>query len=250
MGDKRLKRMKGSSGSSFWPTVVVIADALPGDWSSVVDHERLYFVRGNCMNVNDLDRAGFRKSKCVAIARAHLGGHAAVDKVVDARCLVLAALIENNLPASAHTPLIVDLSFDGSCAYLPRSTVPVPAPPTGPSACPPRSVTSLLSLFRIRDDSQITDFNMSVAEEDYEGLETMEYIYHYRFMKGQVFVASSMTAFVANTVYNPSLVRLVQSLLQAPMLILPLPAVWERKSYADLASWLLKNRNLIALGLF
>eukprot|EP00929_Paragymnodinium_shiwhaense_P022758 TRINITY_DN14444_c3_g1_i1.p1 TRINITY_DN14444_c3_g1~~TRINITY_DN14444_c3_g1_i1.p1 ORF type:complete len:1126 (+),score=244.01 TRINITY_DN14444_c3_g1_i1:182-3559(+) len=248
--DKRLKGMKGSLGASFWPTVVVICEALPEDWYSVVEHERLYFVKGSPTHLPDLEKTGFRRANCIAIARAHLGGHKGAHKVVDARVLVLAALIDSNIPSSAHTPVITDLSFDGSCGFLPRSTVPVPAPPTGPAACPPRSVTSLLRLFRLEDDTQVSEFNDVHAEEDYEALETMEYVYHYRFMKGQVFVSSSMTSFVANTFYNPSLVQLVQYLMQAPLLILPLPAAWERKSYADLSMWLLKNRNLLALGLY
>uniref|UniRef100_A0A7S0AFR1 Uncharacterized protein n=1 Tax=Pyrodinium bahamense TaxID=73915 RepID=A0A7S0AFR1_9DINO len=69
-------------------------------------------------------------------------------------------------------------------------------------------------------------------------------------MCGQVFMASALTTLTAGTVYNPSLVLLVQELLQAPLLLLPLPQVWERKSYGDFAVWLLRSRNLIALGIY
>merc|ERR1719181_1125440 len=77
-------------------------------------------------------------------------------------------------------------------------------------------------------------------EEDYEVLQTPDYAEHPRFMCGMVFVASAMTALVANVMHNPSLVALVDSLLQAPFLLLQVPVVWQGQSYADLCEWLLK----------
>merc|ERR1719230_328794 len=87
-------------------------------------------------------------------------------------------------------------------------------------------------------------------EEDYEVLETPDYAEHPRFMCGMVFVASAMTALVANTMHNHSLISLVSSLLQAPFLLLQVPVVWQGQSYADLCEWLLKQRNLLALGIY
>merc|ERR1712087_936821 len=69
-------------------------------------------------------------------------------------------------------------------------------------------------------------------------------------MRGQVFVAPAMTALMANAFYNESLVPLTNALLQAPMLLLPLPQIWERKSFAKLAAWLLATRSLLALGIY
>merc|ERR1711937_510967 len=51
-------------------------------------------------------------------------------------------------------------------------------------------------------------------EEDYEILETPDYAEHPRFMCGMVFVTSAMTAMVANTMHNHSLISLVSSLLE------------------------------------
>merc|ERR1711976_871437 len=62
-------------------------------------------------------------------------------------------------------------------------------------------------------------------QEDYEILETPDYAEHPRFMCGQVFVTSAMTALVANTMHNQSLISLIDSLLQAPFLLLHVPVV-------------------------
>merc|ERR1712032_106156 len=73
---------------------------------------------------------------------------------------------------------------------------------------------------------------------------------HPRFMAGMVFVTSAMTAMLANTMHNSSLITLVDSLLRAPFLLLQVPVVWQGQSYADLCEWLLKHRNLLPLGIY
>jgi hypothetical protein len=247
--DKRLQGL-GRSGY-FQPAVVVIGEALPGDWYSVVEHERLYFVRGSPLSLKDLNRAGYRQARTIAIARGHLGGHTGANKVADARVLLLTALLEENLSRGADIQVITDLTFDGSCAFLPKSKVPFTAPPVGPTISPPRAITDFAQIANMGDmNTADVDFKQTLAEEDYESLEPINYAYHHRYMTGQIFIASSMTAIVANTLYNPGLVTLIDALIQAPILLLPLPAQWERRSYADLCVWLLRRRNLLALGLY
>merc|ERR1719158_1845395 len=87
-------------------------------------------------------------------------------------------------------------------------------------------------------------------EEDYEMLEMPDYAEHPRFMCGRVFVTSAMTAMVANTMHNHSLVSMVGALLEAPFLLLHVPFVWQGQSYADLCAWLMSKRNLLALGIY
>jgi len=231
-------------GPEFRPAVIVLADALPSDWSDVLEHDRTYFVRGSPLDLADLESAGFREAKTIAIVRGHMGGHVGCHKVADARVLVLTTLIESNLPRSSTATIITDLSFDGSCCFLPASRVSVHGPKMGPAVAVPKHIQNLSDLF-----SDDVNEPGRPAEEDYESLVTLEYAHHHRFMTGQVFIASSMTALVANTFYNPSLLGMVDSLMQAPMILLPLPAAWEKKTYALLVAWLLKKRNLLALGL-
>merc|ERR1719498_2082537 len=96
--------------------------------------------------------------------------------------------------------------------------------------------------------------NTSLAEiafeEDYDILETPDYSEHPRFMNGTVFVTSVMTALVGNTMHNRSMLTSVSALLQAPYLLLQVPHVWQGQSYADMCEWLIKNRNLLALGIY
>lgn len=234
------------------PTVVVLADAMPFDWHSVVNLERTYFVRGSPLSLEALNRAHFRKAKTVAITKAHLGGHLASDTVSDARVLMLAGLVEQQLQGT-NVHVITDLAFEGSCMYLPRGYVPVEMPHAEPSVQPPPHWESVWDLFGFTsDDSKVEDLEFSPppAEEDYEGLPTLPAAFHPRFMTGQVFLASAVTSFVANTLYNPELMQLVGSLMQAPLLLLPLPANWEKRAYCDLVAWLMRSRNLIALGIY
>merc|ERR1719261_2422371 len=87
-------------------------------------------------------------------------------------------------------------------------------------------------------------------EEDYEVLETPDYAEHPRFMSGMVFVTSQMTALVANTMHNHQLCSMVGCLLEAPYLLLHVPYSWQGRCYADLCEWLMRHRNLLALGIY
>eukprot|EP00928_Gymnodinium_smaydae_P087572 TRINITY_DN71823_c0_g1_i1.p1 TRINITY_DN71823_c0_g1~~TRINITY_DN71823_c0_g1_i1.p1 ORF type:complete len:1109 (+),score=229.92 TRINITY_DN71823_c0_g1_i1:115-3441(+) len=242
-----------TSGSAFQPTVVVLADVLPCDWHTVVELPRVYFVRGSPLRLHDLNRAHFKRARAVAIARGHLGGHEDCTNVADANVLVATSLIEENMPGTSQMPVVVDLSFDGSCNFLPKSKVTIEPADTAPATTLPKVLKSLGQAFSGPSNDRevpLDDFSPEPPEENYEDLPWIDYAFHYRFMTGQVFIASAMMSFVANSFYNPSLVQLVSALLNAPLLLLPLPSVWERRSYADLAAWMLKKRNLLALGIF
>mmetsp|Transcript_66588 Transcript_66588/g.147465 ORF Transcript_66588/g.147465 Transcript_66588/m.147465 type:complete len:1184 (-) Transcript_66588:51-3602(-) len=261
----RDKRIKGQVNQ---PAVVVLAEALPNDWHTVIEFERLYFVAGSPLNLDDLDRVGFRKAHAIAIARVHSGikGKQA-SKVSDARVVLATNLIESNLPHDAQAPVITDHAYIGSCDFLPASKVPIDAAPAVPlrNMSGAGSVPTVFRIFSGGEDAASAlkesldnrgaplgelDLGVEPCDEIYEDIEASDYAYQHRFMRGEVFVSTILTTLLANTLYNPSLVPLLHSLVKAPMLLLPLPAEWERKSYADFASWLLTERNILVLGMY
>merc|ERR1712093_137006 len=86
-------------GAAFHPTVVVLSVAMPRDWHTVVDMDRVYFVRGSPLRIQDLERAHFKQARTIAIAKANL----ALMKnqpVTDARVLLLTTLVEDAIRGS------------------------------------------------------------------------------------------------------------------------------------------------------
>jgi hypothetical protein len=247
-------------GSSFHPTVVVLSAAMPRDWYTVVDMERVYFVRGSPLRIQDLERARFKQARTVSIARSNLKS-SETQPVTDARVLLLTTQVEDALRGTGNVNVITDLSYEGSCVLLPKSKVQVESPSIQAAVPIVRTFDNIWEIFNYtagRESSNVSftttsgiqSFDPPPAPENYESLPTVDYAYHYRFMNGQIFLSSAMTSFIANTLYNPELVQLIGSLMQAPLLLLPLPAMWERRAYCDLVAWLLNKRNLLALGLF
>jgi len=243
-------------------SVVVLADALPRDWYTVAKQSGVFFVPGTPLSIDDLERAGFRKARAIAIVRGHGGGSVGPARVADARAILATTLIEAH--RGENGAVITDLSYDTSCTFLPVDQVGqkmVSALVGGPSRRPaggaaPTSLNGLFSSGVSAPTRAVTqwvssDLGQRPYDEDYEQLEAFDYTQHPRFISGQVFVASVvMTSLLANTLHNPSLVEFFEALVQAPFLLLPMPGVWDRRSYADVSLWLLNEKNLIALGLY
>merc|ERR1712032_125170 len=212
--------------------------------------------------MGDLERAGFRKAQAIAVVRGHSGGSVDATKVADARAILATTLIEFHHAEKGST-VITDLSFDTSCTFLPVDQVGqemVSALVGGPSRRPaggpaPTALDGLLfgasSPTSAGAQLPFSDLGQHPYDEDYEELEAFDYTQHPRFICGQVFVASVvMTSLLANTVHNPSLVEFFEALVHAPLLLLPMPAAWDRRNYADVSLRLLTDKNLIALGLY
>jgi hypothetical protein len=260
----RDNRLSGSSKAA----VVILSDILPSDWHSIVHYERLYWVKGSALHHAHLNRAGFRHARAIAIVRGHCGEGSTGRKVADARVLLAANLVEAHLPFDTQTVVITDHCYNGSCDFLPKTHAPIEVlHPDAPCIVGNSGQASLSRLFnslfsgreaptskgtlgnaeRVGDDLGI---HSGPVDEDYEELPSTEYAYHSRYMRGQVFVASVMPALVANTLYNPSLIPLVDGLLHAPMVLVPLPSEWERHIYADFAIWLFNQQELLPLALY
>jgi hypothetical protein len=246
------------------PVLVVLAEELPRDWHAVAEDDNIYFVCGSALSVVDLDRAGFRGANAIAINRCHqpAGKSGKNAKIADARAILATTIIEAQFKDRPPPPVITDLAYDASVEFLPQSHAMMLAMSHIKARPPKRAgggASDFLDLPSLTDGKSQTKADEVVAakglgetsyEEDYEVLETPDYAEHPRFMCGMVFVASAMTALVANTMHNHSLISLVSSLLEAPFLLLHVPYVWQGQSYADLCEWLMKHRNLLALGIY
>jgi len=239
---------------------------LPQDWHAVAEDEHIYFVTGSALNVRDLDRAGFRTASAIAIGRCHQKPseiHAAgkAGKIADARAILATTVIENQFTRSTPPPVITDLAYDGSVSFLPQSQnmqLAMSHIKTRPPRRAAGSGTSFIELPSMTGQQVSTAKSMRDAnslghvafEEDYDILEAAEYSNHPRFMAGIVFCTSIMTALVANSMHNRSMISSIGSLLSAPFVLLTVPFVWQGQNYADLCEWLLVHRNLLSLGIY
>lgn len=240
------------------PPVVVLASVLPADWHRAIDLKNVYFVKGNPMQVADLERAGFKRALGIAISRGHIGdSNTSASRVVDTRAILTTVMVETHLPHSSQAMVITDLAYGASCNFLPLTRDLSGAKPIGKDAGAEArgaesSVHDVASAFRLLSGSgwEDPDLGRRPPEEDFEELSGAQCTYHPRFMSGMVFVSAAMTQLLANALHNPSLVPLTQGLLRAPCSLLPVPDAWDRHAFAELYQWLLRERNILALGLY
>jgi hypothetical protein len=248
--------------------VVILAICMPSNWHTVCDNSRLFWVKGTAMHLHDLKRVGYKQARAIAICRGHSGEGSRTTKVADARVLLAANLVEAHLPHDTPTRVITDHGYNSSCELLPKTHAPIEAK-FNSEACVignpgqttlsgliaslsagsgnPQSKGSLGYADRVGDDLGL---HSGPCDEDYEDLGVQEYAYHPRYMRGQIFVAAIMPTLVANTLYNPTIARLVEGLLRAPMVLVPLPYEWERRYYSEFTVWLFRQSELLPLGLY
>jgi hypothetical protein len=246
------------------PDLIVLGECLPSDWSAVAEDPHVFFVAGSPLSVSDLDRCGFRTAAAIATARCHDKiTQKSSKKIADARSILVTTIIEAQFTRSAPPPVITDLAYDASIVFLPQSQAMMLAM-SHINARPPKRAGSAGSSFmelpaldggdrkKSSAERRADQHNLAVVadEEDYDILETPDYSEHPRFMNGTVFVNSVMTSLVANSMHNHAMVSAVCALLKAPFLLLDVPVVWQGQSYADLHEWLIKSRNLLALGIY
>ena len=55
---------------------------------------------------------------------------------------------------------------------------------------------------------------------------------------------------VANSMYNPTLVSLVDAMIECPMMLIEVPKAWNGCKYQDFVLWLLRERELLAFALY
>jgi len=242
------------------PAIVVLSESLPGDWRSAVLHERVYFIQGSPLILDDLKRAGFVKASAIAVVRQQIAGSGPDCEVSDALVVLAASLIARHMPPALHTAVITDHTFSGSCAYLPTTSMLISKIKQGASSQRPGNISEAFNaivsfckeIIGILEVQHVSNFLAGVdpPKEKYEDLETSDYLHHHRFMCGEVFVLSSITALMANMVHNSLLMDMVRGIIQSPLLLLPLESSWVGCTYAELFDFLLMKKNLLAIGLY
>jgi hypothetical protein len=245
------------------PVLIVLAEELPSDWHAVAEDPHIFFVTGSPLNVNDLDRAGFRTCNAIAVARCHQAACTTNTlKIADSRAILATTIIEAQFRTRAPPPVVTDCAYDASVDFLPMSHTMQLAISHIKGRPPKRSGgggTNFLELPALSGQTKDTRAKLISAqkslgetafEEDYEVLTAPDYAEHPRYICGTVFVVGAMTALLANTMHNRTLVGLISKLLEAPFLLLYVPAAWQGQSYADLCDWLMKARNLLPLGIY
>merc|ERR1711959_200468 len=60
---------EGTLSGNKNPSLVVLADELPRDWNVVAEDNDIFFVKGSPLSIVDLDKAGFRSARAIAINR-------------------------------------------------------------------------------------------------------------------------------------------------------------------------------------
>jgi len=260
--DKRLELNQGTQ-----PPVVVVSELQPADWHMTADMERVYYIAGNPCRSSDLLRAGIRTCKAIVIARMHNGPIGGIDVIADARLVLAATTASFLLPSDKIVPIITDHAYAGSCDLLPKERVFVEDGPlsqsslVGPPAELPRALKAIFAGPKVLARStgldgkpppiiDVQSLFSGKIEDKYEELEKFDIKYHPRYLRGQVFHPSAVASMVANSVYNPTLIAMVDALIESPMMLVDVPKVWFQCRYSDFAIWLLRERELLALGLY
>lgn len=199
----------------------------------------------------------------------HNGCMGGVSKITDSRVILTAALATSLLPQNVIVPIVTDHGFMGSSDLLPVERVFIEEAPLfkasaiRPPAPVPRAVTSLFkgwkalakssdlagrpSQLNANDSSSMDNGN---PDDSYEDLTKYDLKYHPRYLNGQVFHPSTVASMVANSLYNPSLISMVDSLIQSPILLIDVPKAWEAARYQEFAIWLVRERQLMPLGMY
>lgn len=257
-----IKPLRAQGAGQEHPNLIVLAEQLPSDWHAVAEDAHVFFVTGSPLSVADLDRAGFRNASAIAVGRCHQKTSSKNGKIADARAILVSSIIEAQFTRSAPPPVIADLAYDASVVFMPQSQAMIlslshirgrPPKRAGAAGSSFIELPSLTGGARHSEADQVAkqqSLAVTADEEDYDVLEAPDYAEHPRYMNGTVFVTSVMTALVANSMHNHSMLSCTTALVQAPFLLLQVPHAWLSQSYSDLCQWLIKNRNLLALGIY
>ncbi|CAK0844835.1 unnamed protein product [Prorocentrum cordatum] len=250
-----LAPLHATAGVQPHRALVILSEELPGDWYRLQELAGVYHIRGSALSLDDLHRAAFQTASAIAVVRAHdmMGG--TTGKVSDARVILACSLIEGNLPTGSQCVVVTDHAFKGSMDFLPATKVPIERPPHetvnpyfGGDVLD--SIKGALSATKGIPPDDSVALRPPRCPEDFEELVSSDFTYHPRYMRGQAFTSSFVTSLMASTLYNPSILVMVDALMRAPMMVLHVPFGFTQRTYGEFCFWLLSDRNILALGLY
>jgi hypothetical protein len=157
------------------------------------------------------------------------GASAASDPAaVDSGTILAARLAEALVKDSKrNVPIIVDLMLDSNAAFI----------------------TENLSKMKERDP---LEKEQALEEEDLIRLEEANdwpLVMQQRFVVGQMFSSVLVTCLLANMLYNRGLAAIFREMMRSAYTIVPMPAGSRCNTFGELAKFMVRKRNLLAMGL-
>merc|ERR1719313_10740 len=92
--------------------------------------------------------------------------------------------------------------------------------------------------------------NQSFLESRDDAVVNVPYYLKKVYASGRVFTSKAITSLSVGSYYMPALNKLVKELVQSHVLVVSVPNGWERRPYRDLFTWLLWEKNLLAMGIY
>lgn len=206
----------------FERPVLIMAPEAPRDWHNVVNHKDVFYVKGSPLSLFDLQLSNVSEACAVFICHA---GSANFPEQWMADCDVMCCtrLVESLLPSSSKAMVISELTFSANHAFIPLSNTE-----TG---------------YGNKDDEEEARAMLDMAAE-------MPFYRQPRFASGQLYVGSTITSFMVNAYFNPSLTELVSTLISSNVVMVSVSLEWVGKPYNEFFDDLLWSQQLLAVGIF
>lgn len=265
---KPLRSMFAEKAGQKSRPVVVLAPMIPADWYACAPFPDVYFVRGSPISPFDLSRTCFQLAHTIVVHQPGTAEGVHDPMMVDSDVIFSVRLIENQLPQTGpRPPIIVDLMFD-----LNHTFVPLAGEGDEAALGENKPLSLMKSMSKANMDGGAGDtgrasvgkFNFGQSQKGMPGAQSeadrideamgqqMEDTFFYkqpRFACGTLFVSSTVTSLVVNTLYNQSLAMLVKELISAQFLLEPVPIECHGWTYQKFFEHLLRNRDLVSLAI-
>lgn len=256
-----LKPLRSSMVQPHRP-IVVLAPLIPADWYTAAAFSDVYFVQGSPISAFDLTRTAFDLAHAIMVHQPGTAEGVSDPMMVDSDVIFASRLMESKLSQSAHRPpIIVDLMFDLNHTFVPLEGADDPgdANPliqflgrSGTSAMggdKPRMKVGKFAFAQMNQGSLDEKSSADKLDESMGQMEETGFYKQSRFACGTLFVSSTVTSLVVNTMYNPSLAMLVKELISAQYVLVPVPIECHGWSYHQFFERLLRGRDLISLAI-
>eukprot|EP00933_Yihiella_yeosuensis_P025270 TRINITY_DN19623_c0_g1_i1.p1 TRINITY_DN19623_c0_g1~~TRINITY_DN19623_c0_g1_i1.p1 ORF type:complete len:648 (-),score=112.61 TRINITY_DN19623_c0_g1_i1:96-1808(-) len=275
--------LRVSTAPEFFIPVVVLSEIQPRDWIDVEDQEKVYFLQGSPTSYADLQRIHFSGASAIFISHcgsARGAGNASWKSDFEVICCT--RLVESRLPPNSNTLVIADIINESNHPFLPLSGTRGDKKDNNAPSKPQRQADGGdgaratlkklgSSLFGLEDGeeegrkkfslkrlgstlSEAAGKSESPAPDAEEGKKAQVSDLHFlqpRFAAGRLFAGSTtFTCLAANTLYNPSLIELVSTMISTQIMTIRLPIQWEGKTYMELFEHLLWNQKILAIGIY
>eukprot|EP00746_Dinoflagellata_sp_MGD_P168188 gnl/MRDRNA2_/MRDRNA2_99437_c0_seq1.p1 gnl/MRDRNA2_/MRDRNA2_99437_c0~~gnl/MRDRNA2_/MRDRNA2_99437_c0_seq1.p1 ORF type:complete len:1164 (-),score=201.24 gnl/MRDRNA2_/MRDRNA2_99437_c0_seq1:86-3076(-) len=253
--------------------IVVLAPLIPADWYTTATFSDIYFMQGSPISPFDLSRTSFELAHAIVVHQPGTAEGVYDPMMVDSDVIFAARLIESQLPhAGYRPPVLVDLMFDVNHTFVPLhggEADDATGAGTGEGK-PLIQASKSLSLESAMGGTQSQGampgkFNFAAAQKPPaassqssadkideamgQQMEDTGFYKQQRFACGSLFVSSTVTSLVVNSMYNPSLAMLIKELVSAHFLLVTVPVECHGWTYKEFFEQLLRDRDLMSLAI-